>query len=173
MKRIFAVSVLSAFLLTGCSFPQSITKQVISIIKPQEKMYAKDFLSLTKLEITSLLGEKTHEEYYSGAMIYKFENSKMWFWFGTDYGEFDKIPDEEKCVYVMASLTDAYDFEDTDIDVDSLSDALNFDFGEAEYNEHDGIYMFSAEKDDISCIVSSSDGRTVSVANDYIIYQLN
>ena len=95
----------------------------------------------------------------------------MWFWFGEKANSFDEVSDDDKCVYVMAPLYEAADFAKSIITKDELSSSLGYSFSSQEFNEHDGIYMYSAKRDGISCTVSCSEDGTVSTENDYVIYQ--
>lgn len=136
------------------------------------QMRAADYLGLTKSRIVSLLGEKEQEEYYGGAMIYKFQNADMWFWFGEEAGSYDDVPENAQCEYVLAKLSDAAGPGKERYSREELSAALGFDFNAPEFNEHDSIYECSKEKDGVLCTVSCSKDGTASAEEDYVIYKV-
>ena len=136
------------------------------------RRFARDYLNQTKSEIEAALGEKDQETYYGGATVFKLKNADMWFWFGGDDQQFEDVPQDAKCVFVLATLRDAADFDDSVVTKDVLSAKLGFNFSEPELDEHDGVYEYTAQKDDVQCTVSCAEDGTALAHDDYVIYKL-
>ncbi len=180
MKRgicLFFGILISVCLLSGCGkldalFGLNLNKSITVDGKNEPRRYAKDYLNLTKGEIEAALGRKTQEEYYGGALIYRFEKANMWFWFGGSDQSFDEIPQDAQCVYVTCVLRDAADFDADTISQSTLSSALGFYFDEPEFDEHDGVFKYFSEKDGIHCSVSCAENGTASVYDDVVVYKI-
>lgn len=176
-KRIylFLSVALGICLLSGCSKPAlpkaGNSAGIGTIGEDAPRRYAQDYLRMTKAEIESELGEKDRETDYGGALVYKFKNADLWFWFGGDWQDYSKIPDSAECVFVLASLRDAADFDEGPISRDTLSAALGFAFSTPAFDEHEGLFEYTAEKDGVSCTVSCAEDGTASPDNDYVIYK--
>ena len=168
---LFFVCIFSVCLLSSCGGPSAPALQSAAQPKSGQR-FAKDFLNMTKAEIESELGEKDQDTYFGGAMVFKLKSSDMWFWFGGDEQSYEEVSDDARCVFVMAALRDAADFDDSVVTKETLSSKLGFDFSEPELDEHDGVYEYTAEKDGVLCTVSCAEDGTALPNDDYVIYKL-
>lgn len=157
-------------LVSACSIPGSPSSKKET--DARNKYYAGDYLAMTKSEIETLLGNKVTEMYYNGGKIYQYEKSLVWFSFDDPQENYDDIPKDAQCFYVMASLRQAATFKRLTVDRNELSETLKFSFGEPEFIEHDGIFMMSAENKAAYCSVSCTEEGIASIDEDYIVYTL-
>lgn len=166
---------LCALLLCGCSAP-AVLRQVFAPDSIAEEKAApplvRDFLGMTKQEVTAALGDVRQQTYYGGAMVFQLAGADMWFWFGSDTETFDDVPPDARCVFVMAPLRDAAQFHETSVNGDALSRTLGVSFGAPQFDAHDGTYVYTAVQDGVQCTVSCNDDGTADTETDYIIYQL-
>jgi len=173
MKKILCIFciALSLFFLHGCVVNLS-SGGAKEVFGRTDIRYAQDYLGMTKAEITKLLGEKEEQEYYNGAMLYRFQKSDIWFWFGEGESSFRLIPDDATCVYVLTTVNGAAAFDAKTVSLDTLSDILGMTFSESVLDEHDGVFSAYATEGNIQCIVSCTEEGDVSVEKDTITFQI-